>query len=66
MNQGSIDGHLNYNPNLAVFWIDAHVDVNTNETSPSGNIHGMPIALLAKELRNYWSPLPGIEWLKPR
>jgi arginase len=31
---------------LGVIWIDAHADMNTNETSPSGNIHGMPMAAL--------------------
>lgn len=29
---------------LGVIWIDAHADMNTDETSPSGNIHGMPVA----------------------
>jgi arginase len=29
---------------LGVIWIDAHADMNTDETSPSGNIHGMPMA----------------------
>ena len=29
---------------LGVIWIDAHSDMNTDETSPSGNIHGMPLA----------------------
>lgn len=28
---------------IAVIWIDAHADINTAETSPSGNIHGMPL-----------------------
>jgi arginase len=27
-----------------IIWIDAHADMNTDETSPSGNIHGMPMA----------------------
>ncbi len=31
---------------LAVVWIDAHADINTPETSTSGNIHGMPLAFL--------------------
>lgn len=31
---------------LGVLWIDAHGDLNTPETSPSGNIHGMPLATL--------------------
>lgn len=29
---------------LGVIWIDAHADMNTDDTSPSGNIHGMPMA----------------------
>lgn len=32
--------------NIGVIWIDAHADFNTPETSPSGNIHGMPLAAL--------------------
>ena len=31
---------------LGVVWVDAHTDMNTPETSPSGNIHGMPVACL--------------------
>ncbi len=34
----------NYN-NLGVIWYDAHADLNTADTSPSGNIHGMPLAV---------------------
>lgn len=30
---------------LGVVWIDAHADMNTAETTPSGNIHGMPLAV---------------------
>jgi arginase len=29
---------------LGMIWIDAHTDMNTPETSPSGNVHGMPLA----------------------
>jgi arginase len=29
---------------MGVIWIDAHADMNTPESSPSGNIHGMPLA----------------------
>ena len=32
--------------NLGVIWLDAHGDFNTEETSPSGNLHGMPCAAL--------------------
>jgi arginase len=31
---------------LRVLWIDAHADFNTSELSPSGNLHGMPVACL--------------------
>ena len=31
---------------IAVIWVDAHPDINTPETSESGNIHGMPVAFL--------------------
>ena len=31
---------------LGLLWIDAHPDMNTPETSPSGNVHGMPLACL--------------------
>ena len=31
---------------VGVVWIDAHADFNTPQTSPSGNIHGMPLAVL--------------------
>lgn len=32
--------------NLTVIWIDTHLDANTPETSPSGNLHGMPVAAI--------------------
>jgi arginase len=31
---------------LGLLWIDAHPDMNTPQTSPSGNVHGMPLACL--------------------
>jgi arginase len=31
---------------LAVIWVDAHADINTPESSESGNIHGMPVSFL--------------------
>lgn len=42
---GSLAGASKFfNEDLAVIWVDAHGDINTLETSPSGNIHGMPLA----------------------
>lgn len=31
---------------IGLIWFDAHADINTPDTSPSGNIHGMPLAAL--------------------
>src|SRR6201987_4945380 len=31
---------------IGLIWIDAHSDMNTPETSPSGNVHGMPLAAI--------------------
>jgi arginase len=42
---GSVAGALQAGP-TGLLWIDAHGDFNTPETSPSGNIHGMPLAVL--------------------
>jgi len=42
---GSIRGAAKHKK-LGVIWIDAHADFNTPETTPSGNIHGMPLAAL--------------------
>lgn len=41
---GSIAGASKYFEEIAVIWVDAHGDINDTETSPSGNIHGMPLA----------------------
>lgn len=42
---GSIHGAAKAK-NVGVIWVDAHGDFNTPETTPSGNIHGMPLAAL--------------------
>lgn len=41
---GTISGASKFYENLAVIWVDAHGDINTPETTPSGNVHGMPLA----------------------
>lgn len=42
---GTLAGLGDRYDNLGVIWYDAHADLNTGETSPSGNIHGMPLAV---------------------
>ncbi|THH19480.1 hypothetical protein EW146_g1709 [Bondarzewia mesenterica] len=43
---GTIGGTLSKYPDLTVIWVDAHADINTPETTDSGNIHGMPVSFL--------------------
>jgi arginase len=47
---GSVAGIAGYfrerDQHVGMIWIDAHLDMNTPETTPSGNIHGMPLATL--------------------
>lgn len=42
---GTIAGLSNHYKQLGVIWIDAHSDLNSADTSPSGNIHGMSLAV---------------------
>lgn len=43
---GSIKASLDYTEgDLSVIWIDAHTDIHTQDTTPSGNIHGMPLSV---------------------
>lgn len=42
---------------LGVVWVDAHADINTPESSPSGNVHGMPVAFLTGIARGAERPL---------
>ena len=37
------------NATFALIWIDAHMDAHTLESSPSGNLHGMPVSVLLGE-----------------
>ncbi len=50
---------------IGLIWIDAHGDFNTPETTPSGNIHGMPVAVItgrgAPELVNVGYPGPKVD-----
>ncbi len=47
---GSVAGvsrfHARRQERIGLIWVDAHSDMNTPETSPSGNVHGMPLAVL--------------------
>jgi len=43
---GTVGGAAAVEPRQGMLWIDAHADFNTPQTSPSGNIHGMPVAAI--------------------
>jgi arginase len=55
---------------LRVLWLDAHADFNTSELTPSGNIHGMPVACLCgygpKELIEIGGHVPAVnpKWIR--
>lgn len=64
---GSISGVASYcrkqSEQLGLIWFDAHADMNTPQTSPSGNIHGMPLAVL---LGHGTPDLTGIAGFEPK
>jgi arginase len=55
---------------LRVLWLDAHADFNTSNLSPSGNVHGMPVAVLCgfgpRELTGIGAHTPAIDpaWVR--
>jgi arginase len=64
---------------LGVIWIDAHADLHTPYTTPSGNVHGMPLAItlgednkdcavhtLDDETKKYWEQLKSIGKIIPK
>ena len=59
--EGGGGGRRREHGDLAVLWIDAHADINDPITSPSGNIHGMPLSFLLR----LFDPVKveGYEWL---
>jgi arginase len=58
------------NKKLRILWLDAHADFNTNILTPSGNLHGMPVACLCghgpKELIEIGGHVPAIspKWIR--
>jgi arginase len=62
---GTLGGLASLRGPGGVLWIDAHGDLNTPETTPSGNVHGMPLAAALGQAgagfeSNSW-PLPSID-----
>ncbi|CAH8449464.1 unnamed protein product [Schistosoma turkestanicum] len=65
MATGTILGHAKVKPDLCVLWIDAHGDINTPMNSSSGNIHGMPLSFLVKELQDQIPRMDDFKDIKP-
>ncbi len=78
---GTIAGIKKANPDkrLGVIWIDAHADIHSPYTSPSGNMHGMPLATALnvdnkdhqnkhpeKEVITYWNELKNLGGIAPK
>jgi arginase len=61
---GVAEFYRKQNQKIGLIWIDAHSDMNTPETSPSGNVHGMPLAAIMglgpNELGNIFNFSPKI------
>src|ERR1700751_2557077 len=62
---GVAEFHRRQNQKVGLIWIDAHADINTPETSPSGNVHGMPLAAIMglgpSELANIFNFSPKVQ-----
>jgi arginase len=62
---GTLGGLASVHGTGGVLWIDAHADINTPETSPSGNVHGMPLAaalgLAGEAFESEAWPLPALD-----
>ena len=61
---GVAEFYRRQNQKVGLIWIDAHADINTPETSPSGNVHGMPLAAIMglgpAELSNIYNFSPKV------
>src|SRR5262252_7467495 len=62
---GVAEFYRRQNQRIGLIWIDAHTDMNTPESSPSGNVHGMPLASLMglppHELGNIYDFSPKVQ-----
>jgi arginase len=63
---GGVLNGLHQPGKFGLIWLDAHMDAHTFDTSPSGNIHGMPLAaLLGKADKKLGAMYPGYDFIKP-
>ena len=60
---GTIPGLMKARPNTGIVWVDAHADINIPSSSPSGNMHGMPVSFLMGLVENA-SKYPSMNWFE--
>lgn len=60
---GTLSGTLRQRPEAGVIWVDAHSDINTPETTKSGNLHGCPVSFLLGLKGTAVEPFSS--WVKP-
>ena len=56
-----MSGVLRARPDVGVIWVDAHADINTPQSSGSGNLHGMCVSFAMGHID--LAPLPQFAWL---
>ncbi|KAI8457673.1 arginase [Phakopsora pachyrhizi] len=61
---GTLSGTLSAYPDACVIWVDAHADINTPESTESGNLHGCPVSFLLTSL-HAGKDFEPFEWIKP-
>ncbi|KAI5478909.1 hypothetical protein MNV49_004430 [Pseudohyphozyma bogoriensis] len=59
---GTVSGSFKAHPEACLIWIDAHADINTPLTTPSGNLHGCPVSFL---MGLPGTDIPEFDWIKP-
>ncbi|CAG60964.1 uncharacterized protein GVI51_J06919 [Nakaseomyces glabratus] len=60
---GTVSAALDKHPNAGLLWIDAHADINTLESSPSGNLHGCPVSFLLGLNKGKHESLKSLDWV---
>ncbi|MBI1955269.1 MAG: arginase [Acidobacteria bacterium] len=62
---GVVEFYRRKGKKVGLIWVDAHADMNTPKTSPSGNIHGMPLACCLgygpRELAHLFDATPAVD-----
>jgi arginase len=61
---GTVMSSVGSDRDFKLVWIDAHADINTSDTSFTGNCHGMPLSMASKLSDKYLSDNNIFEWLK--